>query len=59
MEDIDMIVEFEKYCETCEYKDTKQHLDPCHECLGHPVNTNSVKPVMYKEKENDGSNKGK
>ena len=59
MEDVDMIVEFEKYCETCKYKDVKQHLDPCHECLENPVNINSVKPVKYEEKEDDRSNKGK
>ena len=32
-------------------KDSKDYLDPCHECLNNPVNTNSRKPVNYKEKE--------
>lgn len=50
MEDIDMIVDFKKYCETCEYKDKEERLDPCHECLENPVNTNSTKPINYKEK---------
>lgn len=49
MEIIEKIVDFQ-YCKTCEYKDTKDFLDPCHECLNNPVNTNSQRPVNYKEK---------
>mgnify|MGYP003297900767 CR=1 FL=1 len=51
MENIDMFVDFKKYCKTCKHKDTDEKLDPCHECLENPVNTNSRKPVNYKEKE--------
>ena len=51
MEDIEMIVDFEKYCKTCKYKDLDEKFDPCNECLDHGVNTNSTKPVYYKEKE--------
>jgi hypothetical protein len=51
MEIIDKIVDFEKYCKTCKYKDTKEFLDPCHDCLNNPTNVNSQKPVNYKEKE--------
>lgn len=47
----DKIVEFEKYCKTCKHKNTEQHKDPCNECLDNPVNTNSRKPVNYKEAE--------
>lgn len=50
MEIIDKIVDFE-YCKTCEYKDTKDFLDPCHDCLNNPTNVNSQRPVNYKEKE--------
>ena len=45
------IVEYEKYCKTCEYyllvKETE---DPCNECLTYPVNDDSRKPTMYKKK---------
>lgn len=44
------IVNFE-YCNTCEYKDTPEDENPCHECLNEPVNLYSEKPVNYKEKE--------
>lgn len=51
MEIIEKIVEFDKYCKTCEYCSLDAWLDPCHECLNNPVNTNSKKPVCYKEDE--------
>lgn len=51
MEIKDKIVDFEQYCETCKYKDLEDYKDPCNECLNNPVNTNSHKPVNYKEKE--------
>lgn len=49
MEIVDKIVEFDKYCKTCEHRDLEEFLDPCHDCLNYPVNTNSKKPVNYKE----------
>ena len=30
MEIIEKIVEFDKYCKTCEHRDLKEYLDPCH-----------------------------
>lgn len=51
MEIIDKMVEFDKYCETCEYKDLKESKDPCHECLSNPTNVGSIKPMNYKKKE--------
>ena len=51
MEIIEKIVEFDKYCKTCEHNNSKEYLDPCHECLNNPTNTNSKKPVNYKKKE--------
>lgn len=27
------LVEFERFCEKCVYKDTEEAEDPCHECL--------------------------
>ena len=44
-------VYFNQYCESCEYKDIKDVLEPCNECLDNPINFQSHKPVKYKEKE--------
>ena len=43
-------VYFDKYCETCEYKDAPEIEDPCAGCLDNPIKPNSHKPVSYKEK---------
>lgn len=51
MEHKDKFVDFKKYCETCEFRDTDEIKDPCNECLENPVNEHSQKPVNYKEKE--------
>lgn len=51
MEIIDKMVEFNKYCETCEHKDLEESKDPCHKCLSNPTNVGSIKPICYKEKE--------
>lgn len=45
------IVRFDVYCRTCKFKDLREDEDPCDYCLANPVNTNSHKPVKYKEKE--------
>lgn len=50
MENIYKEVDFNKYCKSCEYKDKKDHEDPCNDCLGEPVNAYSNKPVNWKEK---------
>lgn len=44
------IVDFEKYCKTCEHRDLNESEDPCFDCLDEPTNLNSHKPVYYKEK---------
>lgn len=46
----DKIVDFHKYCETCEHFDKAESDDPCFECLDEPVNEYSHRPVHYKEK---------
>lgn len=53
MEIIDHIVEFDKYCKTCKHINVRDDkgFDPCHDCLNHPANTNSRKPVNYEEDE--------
>lgn len=43
-------VRFDIYCKTCKHKDKKKHEEPCDECLEHPVNVHSRKPVKYEEK---------
>lgn len=51
MDNKDHIVEFDKYCSTCQYKnvDDTKGLEPCNECLANPINTNSRKPINYKK----------
>ncbi len=51
MEDNIHIVEFEKYCKSCKYMDTKSTEDPCDECLGSPALQYSRKPINYKNAE--------
>lgn len=51
MEEKDFFVDFKKYCETCKHKDLDEKFDPCNDCLENSINTNSEKPVYYKEKE--------
>ena len=41
------IVDFNKYCARCKYKDNLESTLPCHECLENPVNTDSKRPVKY------------
>lgn len=51
MDNIERIVDFKKYCETCKHKDVNEVKDPCDDCLDNPMNTNSRKPMYYEEKE--------
>ena len=50
-------VYFDKYCETCEYKDAPETEEPCFGCLDNPINLYSHKPVNYKEKTTKKSEK--
>lgn len=47
------MVEFQKYCETCEHKAGSENDEnsPCWHCLEEPINLYSEKPVNYKEKD--------
>lgn len=49
MDNIERIVDFKKYCETCKHRNVKEIKDPCNDCLDNPVNTNSHKPIYYEE----------
>lgn len=51
MEYPEKFVEFDKFCETCKYKDIKQDEEPCNECLENPVNEHSIKPIKYEKQE--------
>lgn len=42
-------VYFHEYCKTCKYRDVSDVKDPCNECLDHPANLHSHKPVMWEE----------
>lgn len=50
MEQKEKLVEFEKWCPVCAFKDEPEENEPCCDCLEEPVNMNSHKPVMFKEK---------
>ena len=45
------IVEFDKFCKTCEHKDLPESESPCWDCLTESVNEDSHRPVKYKEAE--------
>lgn len=49
MENDKKIVNFFKYCPKCKYIKNTEDIDPCHDCLSTPVNTNSHKPVYFDE----------
>ena len=50
MENLYFEVDFEQYCKICEHKDFDEKFDPCCECLDHGCNTQSERPVNWKEK---------
>ena len=43
-------VEFNRYCKDCKYKELKETVDPCNECLTQPVNVDSHKPINFEKK---------
>lgn len=47
MDILEREVRFDKYCSTCRYKDTAEHMDPCNECLDYAFNINTDKPRKY------------
>ena len=48
--DNDLLVYFGKYCKTCKHEKLEENEPPCDECLEHPINLNSHKPVNYEDK---------
>lgn len=45
-------VDFTTYCVQCKHRDCKDDDEPCNECLSHPTNYESMKPVKFEKKEN-------
>lgn len=43
-------VSYEKYCGICKHSDCPESADPCFECLDHPLNYYTDKPVNYEER---------
>ena len=42
-------VYFSQYCLKCKHGDLEETEEPCNECLTHPWNENSHKPVYFEE----------
>jgi hypothetical protein len=47
---IEKEVRFDLYCEKCKHNGRKESEEPCCECLEHPLNDASQKPVKFKER---------
>lgn len=50
MELRDKIVDFAQWCPKCRHRDLNENQEPCCDCLEEPVNTESRKPVRWKER---------
>lgn len=48
--DNDLLVYFGRYCKSCKHEKLEENEPPCNECLEHPVNLNSHKPINYEDK---------
>lgn len=51
MDELYRIVNFKKYCDICKHKELVETEDPCNDCLDHPTNLYSEKPINFEEKE--------
>lgn len=49
MEHPEKEVNFKEYCVKCKFQKVDEGEDPCNECLHHPVNLHSHKPMEFKE----------
>lgn len=45
--DTTIIINFDKWCPTCKWKERSSIDYPCDECIDHPVSFNSERPVFY------------
>ncbi len=44
-------VYFDPYCSKCKHLKKTEQDEPCDECLNHPVNEYTHRPVKFEEKE--------
>lgn len=49
----DKFVLFNKWCKHCVHSEKKENEEPCDHCLEEPINTDSHKPVLFKQKDNE------
>ncbi len=54
MENLYKIVHFDTYCKKCKHSGVPEELPPCDECLYHPVNLHSHKPIKFEEAKRHG-----
>lgn len=52
-------VYYKDYCKKCKHVKLKEYEDPCNDCLDHPYNYNSHKPIHFEEGSMDESRKSK
>lgn len=50
-------VYYDVYCKICEHEDTDDSENPCNDCLAHPCNWDSHKPMFWEENESAKSKK--
>ena len=43
-------ITYNDYCKSCKHEKLEENEPPCDECLEHPVNLNSHKPINYEDK---------
>lgn len=43
-------IRYDEYCHKCKYFKTKEHDEPCHECLETSEGFESKKPIKFEEK---------
>lgn len=46
-----MEVDYQQYCEKCEYRKKPEYTEPCNTCLDNCVRESTRVPECYKEKE--------
>ena len=51
MDLIEHIVRFDQWCDKCKHCELDDIHEPCNECLDNSINTNTMKPVMFEEKD--------
>ena len=46
----EQMVRYDTWCKKCKNNETKENDDPCEECLNHPINEHTEKPINFEEK---------